>query len=301
MKKIYGYIIPPLAIIDFLPTVYSNGNQKFISEVKDNFITSFEELSDDIPVMFDPVDCEKKEMDSAFYFYMSPSGEIIKGEYEYISIQLAILLKSDSINNFAKLSIASFLNLNGSEKSIVEEIRNNLGINELGFIAARNYSKEITIEIMPNAEIESKFHECASIIQITNGAISYNDLFYFENDNIFFDVFRCPISDFIDSVHSFREILQMYFTPLSRNVKQAIRIKNKSLYQFFWENRIEIKLTSAEEKLEMNNIEETYNMENELSRGLKTVDENTLNIKHKRDEMLKKRIVFKKNFEREFA
>lgn len=123
--KFIGYANPPLPIIAFAPSVYSDGKQNFFSTSnKDYLIEEFWLLDERAQITEVPTAEEiwKEQGEPEFYVFYDLEVKNITGEIYQIKNELQSLLDGERLNVFAKISIAIFLKQKGISQELLSRI-----------------------------------------------------------------------------------------------------------------------------------------------------------------------------------
>jgi hypothetical protein len=139
LYKLYGYIISPIDVVDFVPVIFTKGGNYYLAESKDGIINDFVKIEvaehdteDNIAITYIPkqniietniIETRLKGQNT-LYCYQGPDNQTRIGEFSDLTSDLSKLLKQKVCNEFANLSIAKFLGLTGIRFQIIKAINN---------------------------------------------------------------------------------------------------------------------------------------------------------------------------------
>ncbi|NII29823.1 hypothetical protein HB364_32395 [Pseudoflavitalea sp. X16] len=264
--KFYGYAIPPFDVTDFVPVVYQQGNEFYISQNKNHIIVDFYKLKAEAPVEVVRRDIYRSKSDEAVYCYLSPVRKPIIGEFSKIEDQLYALLLGNELNHFARLSLAYFFRLNGKQRMLIEAINEAYKKRDPAF----NLS-----EIPPECDqltTETGFGRIADSIAywkekkaLLKEQISWPEIIYVEKAGVYIDCWSCSIDDFISEIDSGGAIINEYLASIPTEKRVGLEIASKILYSKSLHQSEPTAVPLEERHLNQQQLTDAYQMEHDLS------------------------------------
>jgi|GEM_PF-6199710 len=238
--KLYGYVIPPIDVVDFLPLVYTNNDQFYFAESENGIINDFVQFRvaedagqnnsaiDYIPgqnIIKTVITKTRSKGQNTLYCYKGPDNQIMIGEFFDLVSYLSSLLVHKDCNEFARLTLARFLGLTGMRFQLIDSINKSYRQKTMNFRIAEPDIDQF-VELKDFDDLDQVIRQTAELINIT-AHFDWNDFMYIYKDNVLIADYRMDYDDFKD-YHLAFQILETFFSK-SRRATEAI-VSNKAVF-----------------------------------------------------------------------
>lgn len=257
MKSVYGYIIPPFKVNDFVPVVYTEQDDYYIAEIQDHYIEGFiciEKESYNIKAFSE---IEKSAFDiktkvdrnsPALYVFLTETGHTdINWPHTLYDFHIRSLFNS-RYNIYTKLSIAIVLDLVGLRFKIIETLNERLKLTEASysypFVGETDFESYSSVHQQAFQEKLKALH----LLKKTYNTISWEDLIYLWEDNLYVGKFKISSENFKRDFPGAKSILLDYCSTKTYSKQVSIMEANRLSYQ---EWLPDIKETPSTESLEI--------------------------------------------------
>jgi len=257
MKILYGYVVPPFSVHDFVTVVYIEGDQCFFAQLKQHKILSFEKFDRNEFVLEQTAEFayEKKEGDEGLYCFKTAHPPVILGEYLEVISPLIDFIRHNVVNDFALLSIARFLHFTGYRYTLVNQINHHFRssgiasrypfIEEEQFLPAGNHN----IHVLQTIDFYKH------LVVIYEDVLQWNQLLYVYNDHVFIGHHKIAYLDFTCGRYYVEDIMEHYINGLSKRERKIFSLSNRYVYKALMESTEAI---SAHDTWDRNAILDSY-------------------------------------------
>lgn len=226
MTSVYGYIIPPFKVNDFVPIVYCDETDYYIAEIKEHCITDFISIDKTEFEIKEFAKDEKQTVDigsPALYAFLNDTGHYSLHWPDTLFDFYIKALHSSRYNMYARLSIATVLDLVGLKYKLIENINYGFNIKECGysypFIDQEAFER---YSFSRKREMQATFEMLEMISKKHHSYISWEDLIYVWRDYIYIGKFKISSRHFKRDFPDAKLILLNYLS--TKNLNQQLTI-----------------------------------------------------------------------------